>query len=279
MNRMKVVVLFILIALGAPFVAPARAQESTWRYWHPIAAGPCQSLMGPLALNDRTLGLATALSKPGGPLRVTYVAPTGPAAAAKIKEGDLLWGSDSAGNPALLDSCELLASERAAGDSPLKLFRLFPGAPVAIPLTIQPRPRREVYPLEESFPTSIVSELVEGGRFQVGATLTQGPHAEFGLRVSVQNLEPANLLQLDEQKIFLVDGYDEQLRQYTYGEWKRSIDGLIAQAKALAQGMPNLPSVPASPPPPPAQYQINGTSSGSYTLTPLGTAIWRKWTR
>lgn len=266
-------VLLALLFLSVGLMGPqAQSQTNGWHYLRPVASSACQAIIGPDAQQDPTIGLAVAPSGPGGPLKVTEIAPRGPAGAAGIRLGDLLWGSDEGGNPTVIDACELRqqVQSSSSGASPLILFHESPGQSSRVQVSVVAEPRREVYPDEAQFPTSAVLELVGGGRFQAGATLAQGPHGDFELRLSVQNLGSDTLLRLDEQKVFLLGANGEQLTQYGYSEWRRSIENLIGEATALAQGMEPLSYVAPPPPPPPTHYDISGTANGAYTITPMG---------
>lgn len=260
--------LFLATALLSQAPSPQN-QTNAWHYFHPVPKGTCQTMFGPDAQQDLTIGLLATPLKPEGPLKVTYVAPSGPAADAGIREGDLLWGRDPNNNQIGIDSCGLLLQERSP--SPLLiLYAQSQGQQAPVQLTVKPKPRREVYPGEAQLPVSPVSEYLSGGRIRAGATLAQGPHGDFELRISVQNSGTDTLLQLDDQKIFLLDASSNQLVQYSYAEWKRSIEGVLAEAEALAKGMEQIPYVTPPCPPPPTQYRIAGTADGTYTLTPIG---------
>jgi len=168
-----------------------------------------------------------------------------------------------------IDSCGLLLQERSSSTA-LILYAQSQGQQSPVQLTIKPKARREVYPGEAQLPVSPVSEYLSGGRIRAGATLAQGPHGNFELRISVENSGTDSLLQLDDQKIFLLDASSNQLVQYSYAEWKRSIEGVLGEAEALAKGMEQIPYVPPPSPPLPTQYRITGTADGTYTLTPMG---------
>src|SRR6266850_1791362 len=73
---------------------PPQTPKNAWHYFHPVLNGTCQTMFGPDAQQDFTIGLLATPLKSEGPLKVTYVAPSGPAADAGIRGGDLLWGRD-----------------------------------------------------------------------------------------------------------------------------------------------------------------------------------------
>jgi hypothetical protein len=261
----------VLVLLAAS--QPAETQTNGWRYLHPVAVGNCQQTFGPDAQQDFTIGVMVALAETNGTLRVISVAPSGPAAVAGIREGDSLWGSDVNRNRISMDVCELLRGERLA--SPLILYRQAQEQVAPVQVVVQPKTRREVYPHQLQYPVNIQSEFVDGGRFWAGATLAQGPHGDYELRVTLQNWATNTLLQLDEQKVFLLDASGNQLALYSYSTWKSYVERLIAEATALAEGMEQVPYIAPPQPPPPTHYRISGTTNSTYTLTPLGSEAYQ----
>jgi hypothetical protein len=269
-NSVAAYMLCALIATLPIVSAPAQAPSESWSYFTPRAVGNCQLYMGPEAQDTYTIGLTAGRSNAGEVLRVTDVAAGGPASAAGIEKGDLLWGSDAEGSAAVIDSCELLREERS-GPRDLILYRQSSDQKERAKVTVHPKLRREVFPGEAQGRWKIISEFVDGGRFLAAAALARDSLGDFELRIGVYNsFQSESLLQLDESKIFLLDAQNAEFKHQPFAEWKQQVEGLIASANALAQGMESVPYVPPPPPSPPTHYHISSSVDGQYALTPIG---------
>jgi len=262
------ILLSTLCALSASNLSGDNPVE-TWNILSPIISGNCQATAGPEAQDAYTIGVIAGISHPGEPLRVFDVTPGGPASVAGIQKGDTLWGNDSKGTPAAIDSCELLRQE-LSGSKDLVLYRQSSDQQEPTKVAVQPTLRREVNPGETKMLWKIISEYVEGGRFRATGALAHGSLGDFELRLGVYNLQTGNLLQLDESKIFLLDNQGSEFAHQPFEEWKRSLESLIASANALAQGMESIPYVAPPPPPPPTHYHVSSSADGTYVLTPMG---------
>jgi hypothetical protein len=159
----RAVFLLVTLSLLTARILSAGQGAETWSFLTPVAVGTCQSFQGPTAQEAATIGLVGGVSQPGEALRVVELVPAGPASIAGIHLGDSLWGSDSNGRPAVIDSCELLRRE-LSGPSDLVLFSQRTGQQERIRTVVHPKPRRDVYPDEGHTPWKMVSEFVDGGR-------------------------------------------------------------------------------------------------------------------
>jgi hypothetical protein len=241
----------------------------TWNILSPIVSGNCQTTAGPETQDAYTIGIIAGVSQPGEPLRVFDVTAGGPASVAGIQNGDLLWGIDPKGSPAAIDSCELLGRE-LSGSTDLFLYRQSSQHQERTGVTVHPKLRRDVYPGESQMHWKIISEYVDGGRFRATGALAHGSLGDFELRLGIYNLQSGNLLQLDESKIFLLDDQGAEFVHQPFAEWKQSLEGVIASANALAQGMESVPYVAPPLPSPPTHYHVSSSVDGTYVLTPMG---------
>jgi hypothetical protein len=116
---------------------------------------------------------------------------------------------------------------------------------------------------------SLIAEFVEAGQFRVMASLAQASQGDVELKFRFDNYATHSLLQLDEQKIFLVDDRGAEFSHEPYAEWKSGLERIIAQSNALAQGMDSVPYIAPPAAPPPTHYHISSSADG-YTLTPTG---------
>jgi hypothetical protein len=231
--------------------------------------------MGPEAQETYTIGLTAGRPKPDEALLVTDVMAGSPASAAGIQKGDLLWGSDSEGNAAVIDSCELLREERS-GPGHLVFYRQSADQKEPSKLNVHPKPRREVFPGESQARWKIICEFVDGGRFLAAGALARDSLGDFELKIGIYNsFQAESLLQLDESKIFLLDAQNAEFKHQPFAEWKQQVEGLVASANALAQGMESVPYVPPPPPPPPTHYHISSSVDGRYVLTPIGAGTYQ----
>jgi hypothetical protein len=241
----------------------------TWDFANPVITKDCQSTGGPKAQDTYTIGVTTGLTQVGEPITVFDVTPGGPASIAGIQKGDLLWGTDSNNSPSLIDSCEVVRKE-LSGPKEFVLYHQSPGQHERVRTVILPKLRRDVYPAESQMSWRIISEYVEGGQFRASCALARGSSGDFELRLGIYNSQTANLLQLDESKIFLLDDQGREFSHQTFTEWKQSLENLIAQFNALAQGMESVPLSAPPQPLPPTRYHISSSVDGTYTLTPMG---------
>jgi hypothetical protein len=265
----RAVFLLVTLSLLTARTLSAGQGVETWTFLTPVAVGNCQSFQGPTAQDAATIGLVGGVSQPGEVLRVVELVPAGPASIAGIQTGDSLWGSDSNDRPAVIDSCELLRRELSRTHD-IVLFSRRAGQQEPTQMIIHPKLRRDVYPDEGRTQWKMVSEFVDGGRFRVTGALARGSQGDFELRLGIHNLQTASLLQLDESKIFLLDGQGAEFAHQPFALWKQGLESLIAQANALAQGMESLPYVPPPPAPAPTHYHISSSADGSYVLMPIG---------
>jgi hypothetical protein len=263
------VFLLLTLSLLTARTLSAGQTAETWSFLTPVTVGNCQSFQGPTAQEAATIGLVGGVSQPGEPLRVIELVQNGPASIAGIQTGDSLWGSDSNDRPSVIDSCELVRRE-VSRTSDLVLFTQRAGQQEPTRMVIHPKLRRNVYPDEGRTQWKMVSEFVDGGRFRITGALARGSQNDFELRLGVHNLQTASLLQLDESKIFLLDEQGAEFAHQPFAQWKTSLESLIAQANALAQGMETLPFVPPPPTPPPTHYHISSSADGSYVLMSIG---------
>ena len=254
-------------ALTASSLAADNPAE-TWNILSPAVSGHCQVAVGPETQDTSTIGVTAGLPQPGEPLRVFDVTPGGPASVAGIQKGDLLWGSDLKVSPTIIDSCKLLRRE-LSGSEDLILYHQSSDQQEPTRVTVHPKLRREVYPGETQMFWRI-TEYVDGGRFRATGALARASLGDYELRLGIYNLQTGSLLQLDEAKIFLMDDRGVEFTHQPFAEWKQSLENLVAQFKALAQGMESMPYVPPAPPPPPTHYRISSSVDGSYVLTPMG---------
>jgi hypothetical protein len=201
------------------------------------------------------------------------VANGGPAAFAGIQKGDSLSGNGSNGLPVVIDSCELLREELSGKD--LVLYDRHKGQTDPTRIVIHPRLLRDAFPGQAQVGWKVVSEFVDGGRFLALGALARSSQGNYELRVAIRNFEPDGALQLDEGKIFLVDDQGAEFSHPPFAEWKQYVEGLVAQANALANGMENIPYVPPPPPPPPTHYHISSSVDGNYLVTPMGAGMYQ----
>jgi hypothetical protein len=193
------IVLFMFCVLTASSLSADNSAE-TWNILSPIVSGNCQTIAGPEAQDAYTIGIIAGVPQAGQPLQVFDVTAGGPAAAAGVQKGDLLWGIDGKDSPTEIDSCELLRRE-LSGSKELVLYRQSPDHQERTRVTLHPKLRREVYPGESQMQWKIISEYVDGGRFRASGALAHGSLGDFELRLGVYNLQTGSLLQLDESKI------------------------------------------------------------------------------
>lgn len=262
----------ILLLTFCPLTTRSAAADNmgeSWSILSPVISGNCQVTSGPEAQDAYTIGVIAGVSQPGEPLRVFDVTAGGPASVAGIQKGDMLWGGDLKGGPAVIDSCELLRRE-LYGSKDLLLFRKSADQQEATRVILQPKLRREVNPGESQMPWKIISEYVDGGRFRAAGALARGSIGDFELRLGIYNLQTGSLLQLDESKIFLLDDQGAEFAHQPFAEWKQSLEGLIKSANALAEGMESIPYVAPPPPAPPTHYHVSSSADGTYVLTPTG---------
>jgi hypothetical protein len=259
---------FVLLA-AAILCAPIHAQVETYKMLTPAVTGDCQMLMGPDGKDNLTIGVTAAVTQTGEPLRVTAIAAGGPASSAGIQKGDLLWGSDGKDNPAIINVCDFLHEElSSSGD--LILYHQSSGQSERSKVIVHPKPRGEVYPFEVRLTWRLLATFVDGGRFRVLGALAQGSQGDFTLKLGIDNYSEGSILQLDENKIFVLSDQGAEFSHQPYAEWKHGMEIEVARANALAQGMESVPYSPPPPPPPPTHYQISSSVDGSYVLTPMG---------
>ncbi len=257
----------LLLCVGFFTTPNGRAQTPNWHSFHPVSNDKCQTAFGADAQSDRTIGINVTPSKASDSLRVTFVVPDGPADVAGIRKGDLLWGTSPTGEPIPIDACQLLQQEKS-NTSVLDLYHAASNEMAPARVAVKSRMRRDVSPGESRLAWNIVAQLLDGGRFETAAALSQGPEGDFELKLSVENRTTDTLLQLDGEKTSCSTAKARSSLNIVMWTgnipWKRS----WPKPRLLPRDE-SVPYVAPDATAPATHYRITGTSTGSYELTPL----------
>jgi membrane-associated protease RseP (regulator of RpoE activity) len=232
-----------------------------------------QFLRGSVAVaqheNDGMIGINGQGTKAG--YKVETVAPGSPASSAGISPGDVILSVDgvSLKSANTTDVLKAIAGKREGETVNLMFARNGETKVTSVAVVLRKNFLKNdpSWQQESKLPPS-VSQLIFGGSAVLIAQLGESEQypSDVFLNVSISSKDAAPFV-ADDEKFFVLDGTNQQLRHVSLDEIKYGIQLSVAQNWKGG----NYP--PPPPPSPQRQYTISGVQNGNYTITDLGGGI------